>query len=109
MKQAFKRVRVPLIATFAIFLIVLTAFAAVKPEVLTLSFSPAETSITGNAIVDRTFYDAHFTVAMPCTTLNDPVCGTDAKTYLNLCHAIKAGVDARHQGNCQGCCCCNPC
>jgi hypothetical protein len=40
MKQAFKRVRVPLIATFAIFLIVLTAFAAVKPEVLTLSFQP---------------------------------------------------------------------
>ncbi len=98
MKEAWKRTRVPIVGIFGIFFIVLIAFAVVKPDALIIE-KPAW-SITGNVVADDALFDGKITAEAPCTTLDDPVCGTDGVTYLNLCDARKSGVDMRHRGAC---------
>ncbi len=98
MKEAFHRVKVPLAGVIGIVLITAIAFAAVKPGALQVHRSGW--TITGNAIMDDSFFDATITTAAPCAPLHDPVCGADGKTYQNLCEARKAGVDMRYRGAC---------
>ena len=37
-----------------------------------------------------------------CTHQYDPVCGCDANSYPNRCHAAAAGVNVDHKGACRG-------
>lgn len=97
LRDAYDAVKVPLFGIFAIILITFLAFVFVKPETFRAG---TEWSITGNTVADSSFFDASISVAAPCAPLDDPVCGTDGVTYLNLCEAKRGGVDMRHRGGC---------
>lgn len=97
LQRAFNRVRVQLFGIFAIFLITLVTFAVAKPELLQTN-EPAWT-ITGNAVADNALFDKHFT-GSKCADIMDEICGTDGKTYRNLCEARNAGVDMHYLGPC---------
>ena len=99
MRELFRRVGVPLAGVVAIFLITAITFATVKPGAFTRP-RPLWT-ITGNAVIDQALFDGELSGKEGCAPLEDPVCGSDGKTYRNLCEARLAGVDARHRGPCQ--------
>ena len=100
MREAFDRVKVPLLGVFAIVLITLFAFALVRPEAL----QPREQqwTLTGNVVADDALFDGKVDALGPCDSLEDPVCGTDGVTYVNFCQARAAGVDMHHRGSCTG-------
>jgi len=98
MKEAWRRVRVPAVGLIGVVLITLIAFAVVKPE--TLAIKKPAWSITGNVVLDNSLFDATISAQAACAVINDPVCGTDEKTYANLCEARKHGVDMAYHGTC---------
>jgi hypothetical protein len=98
MKEAWRRVRVPIVGLIGVVLITLIAFAVVKPEALAIQ-KPAWT-ITGNAVLDDQLFDARISQQAQCAPLEDPICATDQKTYSNLCEAQKHGVDMLYHGPC---------